>query len=76
MSLPSDYLMTSKSQFEWREHSSTITYSTLLVEYYVSKNTTVYVLVIGAAKPFDIRCHSKLFELLETCHNLVKTIIV
>ena len=43
--------------------------STLLVEtveYYVSNNSTVYVLLIDASKAFDRLCHSKLFEVLET----------
>ena len=43
--------------------------STLLVEtveYYVSNNSTVYVLLIDASKTFDKLCHSKLFEVLKT----------
>ena len=36
------------------------------VEYYVSNNFTLYVLLIEASKAFDRLCHSKLFELLET----------
>ena len=34
------------------------------VEYYVSNNSTVYVLLIDASKAFDRVCHSKLFNLL------------
>ena len=69
MSLQSKYLMTSELQFGFKEHSSTIMCSTLLVEtveYYVSNNYTVYVLLIDAPKAFDRLCHSKLFEVLET----------
>ena len=69
MSLQSEYLMTSELQFGFKEHSSTIMCSTLLietVEYYVSNNSTVYVLLIDASKAFDRLCHSKLFEVLET----------
>ena len=43
--------------------------STLLVEtveYYVSYNSSVYVLLIDASKAFDRLCHSKLFDELET----------
>ena len=43
--------------------------STLLVEtveYYVSNNSSVYVLLIDASKAFDRLCHSKLFDVLET----------
>ena len=41
--------------------------STLLVEtveYYVSNNSTVFVLLIDASKAFDRLCHSKLFEVI------------
>ena len=64
MSLHTDYLMTSELQFGFKEHSSAIMCSTLLVEtvqYYVSDNSTVYVLL----KAFDRLYHSKLFKLLE-----------
>ena len=56
MSLQSEYLMTSELQFGVNEHSSTIMCSTLLVEtveYYVSNNSTVYVILIDASKAFD-----------------------
>ena len=69
MSLQSEYLMTSELQFGFREHSSNIMCSTLLVEtveYYVSNNSSVYVLLIDASKAFDRLCHSKLFDVLET----------
>ena len=69
MSLQSEYLMTSELQFGFKEHSSTIMCSTLLVEtveYYVSNNSSVYVLLIDASKAFDRLCHSKLFDVLET----------
>ena len=69
MSLQSEYLMTSELQFGFKEHSSTIMCSTLLVEtveYYGSNNSTVYVLLIDASKAFDRLCHSKLFEVRET----------
>ena len=72
MSLQSEYLMTSELQFGFKEHSSTIMCSTLLaetVEYYVSNNSTVYVLLIDVSKAFDILWHSKLFEVLES-HNV------
>ena len=66
MSLQSEYLMTSELQFGFKEHSSTIMCSTLLVEYYVSNNSSVYVLLIDTSKAFDRLCHSKLFDVLET----------
>ena len=58
--------MTSELQFGFKEHSSTKRCSTLLVEYYVSNNSTVYVSLIDASKAFDRLCHSKLFEVMET----------
>ena len=69
MSLQSEYLMTSELQFGFKEHSSTIMCSTILVEtveYYVSNNSSVYVLLIYASKAFDRLCQSKLFDVLET----------
>ena len=36
------------------------------VEYYISNNSTGYVLLIDASKAFDRLCHSKLFDVLET----------
>ena len=48
-SLQSEYLMSSELQFGFKEDSSTIMCSTLLVEtveYYVSNNSSVYVLLI------------------------------
>ena len=57
MSLQSEYLMTSELQFGFKENVSTIMCSTLLVEtveYYVSNNYTVYVLLIDVSKAFDI----------------------
>ena len=69
MSLQSEYLMTSELQFGFKEHYSTIMCNTLLVEtveYYVSNNSTVYVLLIDASKAFDRLSYSKLFEVLET----------
>ena len=69
MTLQSEYLMTLELQFGFKEHSSTVMCSTLLVEtveYYVSNKSTVYVLLIDASKAFDRLCHSKLFEVLET----------
>ena len=53
MSLQSEYLMTSELQFGFKE-------------YYVSNNSSVYVLLIDASKAFDRLCHSKLFDVLET----------
>ena len=53
MSLQSEYLMTSELQFGFKEHSSTILCSTLLVgtvEYYLSNYSSVYVLLIDASK--------------------------
>ena len=61
MSLQSEYLMASELQYGFKEHSSTIMCSTLLVEtdeYYVSNNSSVYVLLIDASKAFDRLCHS------------------
>ena len=69
MYLQSEYLMIPELQFGFKEHYSTIMCSILLVEtveYYVSNNFTVYVLLIDASKAFDRLCHSKLFEVLET----------
>ena len=69
MSLQSEYFMTSKLQFSLKKDYFTIMCSTLLIEtdeYYVSNNYTVYNLLIDASKAFDILCHSKLFEVLET----------
>ena len=43
--------------------------STLLVEtvdYYVSNNNYIYILLIDSSKAFDRLCHSKLFDVLET----------
>ena len=37
----------------YKEHSSTIMCRTLLVEYYVFNNSSVYVLLIDASKAFD-----------------------
>ena len=68
ISLQSDYLITSALQFGFKEHSSTIMCSTVLVEtveYYISNNSTVYGLLIDAPKAFDRLCHDKLFELLK-----------
>ena len=36
------------------------------IEYYVSKNSAVYVLLIDASKAFDRVCHIKLFHILQT----------
>ena len=36
------------------------------VEYYVSNNSSVYVLLIDVSKAFDRLCHSKLFDEVET----------
>ena len=69
MCLQSEYLMTSELQFGFKEHFSTMMCSTFLVEtveYYVSNNSSVYVLLIDASKAFDRLCHSKLFDMLET----------
>ena len=69
MSLQSEYLMTFYLQFGFKEHSSTIMCSILLVEtveYYVSNNSSDYVLLIDASKAFDRLCHSKLVDVLET----------
>ena len=69
MFLQSEYFMTSELQFGFKQHSSTIMCSTLLVEtfeYYESNNSTVDVILIDTSKAFDRLCHSKLFEVLET----------
>ena len=61
MSLQS--LMTLELQLGFKEHYFTIMCSTLLVEtveYYVSNNSTVYVLLIDVSKSFDRLCHSKI----------------
>ena len=67
MSLQSAYLMTSELQFGFKEHSSTIMCSTLLVEtveYYGSNYSTVYVLLIDVSKVFDRLCHSNYLKCL------------
>ena len=69
MALQPDYLMTSELQYGFKEHGITIMCSTFLVEtvdYYVSNNSSVYVLLIDASKAFDRLCHSKLFNVLGT----------
>ena len=66
MSSQSEYLMTSELQFGFKEHSSNIMCSTLLVETVEYNNSSVYVILIDASKPFDRLCHSKLFDVLET----------
>ena len=53
MSLLFDYLLTSDLQFGFTEHYTTIMCSTRLigtVEYHVSTNSTVYVLLIDKSK--------------------------
>ena len=68
MPLQSEYLMTSELQCVFQEHYFTIMCSTLLVEtveYYVSNNSSVYVLLIDVSKAFDRLCHSKLLDVLE-----------
>ena len=69
MSLQYEYLVTSELQFGFKEHYSTIMCSTLLVEtveYYVSNNPSVYILLIDTSKAFDRLCHFILFDVLET----------
>ena len=69
LSTESELLKTSDMQFGFKAHSSTVMCSTVLietVEYYVSKNSSVYVLLIDASKAFDRVCHSTLFRILES----------
>ena len=61
--------MTSELPLCFKEHYSTIMCSTILVEaveYNVSNNYTVYVLLNDVLKAFDRLYHPKLFELPET----------
>ena len=61
--------MTSELQFDFKEHYSTIMCTTLLVvtvKYYVSNNSSVYVLLTNASKAIDRLFHSKILEVLET----------
>ena len=64
-----EHLYTSELQFGYKIKSSTVMCSTALtetIEYYVSKNSAVYVLLIDASKAFDRVCHIKLFHILQT----------
>ena len=66
LSTESEVLNTSDMQFGFKAHSSTVMCSTILietVEYYVSKDSSVYVLLIDASKAV---CHSTLFRVLES----------
>ncbi len=69
LSMEPEHLKTSDYQFGFKAKSSTIMCSTVLIEtvqYYVSNNSSVYVLLIDASKAFDRVCHATLFNLLES----------
>ena len=63
-----EHLVTSELQCGYRTKSSTVMCSTALtetIEYYVSRKTPVYHLLINASKAFDIVSHIKLFNTLQ-----------
>ena len=62
-----DIFKTSEMQYGFKQNSSTVTCSSMVIEtieYYVSCNSSVYLLLIDASKAFDRLCHHKLFEIL------------
>ena len=70
-------LGTSELQFDYKTKSSTVMCSTALtetIEYYVSRKTPVYVLLIDASKVFDRVSHIKLFNTLQA-HGVCPLII-
>ena len=67
----------SELQFGYKTKSSTVMCSTALtetIEYYVSRKTPVYVLLIDASKAFDRVSHIKLFKTLQA-HGVCPLII-
>ena len=72
-----EQLGTSELQFGYKTKSSTVMCSTALtetIEYYVSRKTPVYVLLIDASKAFDCVSHIKLFNTLQA-HGVCPLII-
>ena len=72
-----EQLGTSELQFGYKTKISTIMGSTALpetIEYYVSRTTPVYVLLIDASRAFDRVSHIKLFNTLQV-HGLRPLII-
>ena len=75
-----EQLSTSRLQFGYKRNSSTVMYTTMLVEtieYYVSNGSAAFVLYIDASKAFDRVCYSKLFNVLqaqEVCHLILRTL--
>ena len=72
-----EQLGTSELQFGYKTKSSTVMCSTALtetIEYYVSRKTPVYVLLIDASKAFDRVSHIKLFKTLQA-HGVCPLII-
>ena len=70
-------LNNSELQFGYKTKSSTVMCSTSLtetIEYYVSRKTPVYVLLIDASKAFDRVSHIKLFKTLQA-HGVCPLII-
>ena len=72
-----EQLGTSELQFGYKTKSYTVMCSTALtetIEYYVSRKTPVYVLLIDASKAFDRVSHIKLFNTLQA-HGVCPLII-
>ena len=69
-----EQLGTSELQFGYKTNSSTVMCSTETIEYYVSRKTPVYVLLIDASKAFDRVSHIKLFKTLQA-HGVCPLII-
>ena len=72
-----EQLGTSELQFGYKTKSSTVVCSTVLmetIEYYISRKTTVYVLLIDASKAFDCVSHIKQFNTLQA-HGVCPLII-
>ena len=72
-----EHLGTSELQFGYKTKSYTVMCSTALtetIEYYVSRKTPVYVLLIDASKAFDRVSHIKLFNTLQA-HGVCPLII-
>ena len=72
-----EQLGTSELQFGYKTNSSTVICSTALtetIEYYVSRKTPVYVLLIDASKAFNRVSHIKLFKTLQA-HGVCPLII-
>ena len=70
-------LMTDSLQFGFKEMSSTITCTSLLIEtieYYTSNNSNCYLLLLDASKAFDRLEYMRLFTILRQ-HNMCPLVI-